>query len=577
MKIKVYPDTSVSGSIAYVVADQKQLLSQHTFVEDESSADLIITHASSQSKLSPDITYTHGLYPTQDTRWSKTYSLINQRIFDNIANSLQAVAVSRWGGYLIKRYTGVQPHIIHNGIFYNDYLRKGNPKGPALWGKTVINPVCDPAGFISLAQNNKDTFVSFLDLPNCQKIKPLNRLDLRKYLQGCSVLVATTKENDSLLIMEAMASGVPVLAYDWGMAHERLTHQQGCYLVAPNDTAGLMEGYLYLKKNWHFQSEVAHTVAGFFDWERQKPKLEALFTQTLQEKQAPTRVSIVIPCHNYAPYVKQAIESAQQQTYPCEVIVVDDGSTDDSISAIREANPSKIIHNVSTQGVSQARNAGIDSANGNFIVCLDADDVLLPTFVETLLKGFTKRNISITYAPITLMDKDGFDLRQIMFSKPVDVTQHKQGLNQVPSCCMFRKTWWERCDGYDSYLSFTEDANLWLKMFLLGGKAVQVTQKPLMKYRRHGDNNSLKPTAPWTIFHEQPVLSNELLTLILVGEGMALYHAYWRLKELPYPINFHSDTINPKNYLVLSPNENIQEQAKEKIAQWTQLFSYPPA
>lgn len=578
MKIKVYPDLHTGGSIASVVTDHQTLLSQHTFVADERDADIVMVHASSQSKQDPDITYTHGLYPTQDRRWEKPYAEINASIFTNIANSLSAVAVSSWGGRLIKRYTGLQPHIIHNGIFYKDYLRKGKQSGPVLWGKTVINPVCDPTDFVALASQTKDHFVSFLDLDNCHKIQSLNRTDLRKYLQTCSMLVATTKENDSLLVMEAMACGVPVLAYDWGMAHERLTHKQGCYLVPPGNMTALLTGYTYLKQNWLIQSEIAHTVAGWFDWEVQKPKLESLLTQTLRQKQEPAKVSIIIPCHNYGAYVKQAIQSAQQQTIPCEVIVVDDGSTDDSLSIINEAHPDQIITHKNAQGVSNARNDGIEKASGNFIVCLDADDMLLPDFIETLLKGFKKRDTAICFAPIALIDKDGADLAQVMFRKAPDMEKHKKGTNQVPSCCMFRKTWWERADGYDVFLHFVEDANLWLKMFLLGGQVNQVTQKPLMLYRNHGANNSLKPASPWNIFHTQQVLANDSFTIVLIGDEKQLYPAYWRLKELPYAISLYPDTITkPANYLVLSPSENVAHQVKEKISQWIQLFSYQPA
>lgn len=578
MKIKVYPDLPSTGSIASIVSDHQLLLSQHTFVKDERDADLIIVHASAQSNLTPDITYTHGLYPTADNRWAKSYAQINQQIFDNIANSLSVVAVSAWGGRLIKRHTGLQPVIINNGIFYRNYPRMGKQTGPVLWGKTSINPVCDPTDFVRLAEKVKGHFVSFVDLPHSSKIPSLSRSQLQTYLQTCGMLVATTKENDSLLIMEAMASGVPVLAYNWGMAHDRLIHKQGCYLVDPHNTDELINGYNYLLSNWQRQSEIAHTVAGWFDWERQLPKLESLLAQTLKEKEAPVKVSIIIPCHNYASYVKQAITSAKQQTVPCEVIVVDDGSTDDSLSIIQEHAPSKVIVHQTAQGVSQARNAGITAASGNLIVCLDADDVLLPDFVETLIKGFVNRNIAICFTPLTLIDQDGNNLHQIMFSKAPNIALHKQGLNQIPSCCMFRKSWWERADGYDDFLSFTEDANLWLKMFLLGGTAVQASQKALVQYRRHGANNSLKPTLPWTIFHEQPVLEDDNFTLLLVGEGLQTYHAYWRLKELPYAITLYPDTITkPKNYLVLSPSVDITKQAEEKLSQWTQLFSYPPA
>lgn len=578
MKIKVYPDSPLDGGVGSVVADHKALLFNHTFVEHERDADLIVVHANAKSQEDPDITYTHGLYPTQDPRWGESFHITNEHIFYNIANSLRVAAVSKWGGALIKRYTGVNPAIIHNGIFYKNYERGGHKNGVVLWGKTTINPVCDPADFILLSQKVKGDFASFTQLPGTvRKAEPLQRNELPRFLRTCSILVATTKENDSLLIMEAMASGVPVLAYDWGMAKDRLSHKQGCYLVRPGNMAELIGGYHYLKENWQLQSEIARTVAGWFDWELQRPKLEALLTQTLHEKEEPIKVSIVIPCHNYGLYVKEAIQSAKNQTVPCEVIVIDDGSSDNSLEIIKEQKPDVLIEHGEARGVASARNAGIAKATGNMIVCLDADDILEPDFAEIMLTGFSHRNIAIAFSPINIIDHVGKSLGQTMFNRNPVIPLHKRGHNQVPSCCMFKKTWWERADGYDCFLSFTEDANLWLKMFLLKGFAVKVTGKPVMHYRRHKENNSLKPPSPWNIFTDQDVINNDDLSLVLIDQDEEkLKSSYWRLKELPYALHFFNElTVKPKNYFLLEPSDDIKSIALEQLKTWTQLFLLP--
>lgn len=144
---------------------------------------------------------------------------------------------------------------------------------------------------------------------------------------------------------------------------------------------------------------------------------------------------------------------------------------------------------------------------------------------------------------------------------------------------MFAKSWWQRVDGYDHFIPMAEDANLWLKMFLLKGKAKQVTRRPMVYYRRHGKNASLQPMPKWNIFHEHKVIDERnQLVLILVGEGLETYHAYWRLKELNYPIQLFSEVCHlPNNYLVLSPSPDILTQVKERLNTWTQLFSFQPA
>ena len=87
-------------------------------------------------------------------------------------------------------------------------------------------------------------------------------------------------------------------------------------------------------------------------------------------------VSIVIPCYNKRAYVTQAIESALAQSHPCEVIVVDDGSTDDSLDEIRRFDRRIRWITGPNLGGCAARNAGIDMSSGDYLQFLDADDIL---------------------------------------------------------------------------------------------------------------------------------------------------------------------------------------------------------
>lgn len=89
-------------------------------------------------------------------------------------------------------------------------------------------------------------------------------------------------------------------------------------------------------------------------------------------------VSIIIPCYNKRPYVAKAIESALSQTAACEVIVVDDGSTDGSLDIIRSYGSRIRWTSGPNRGGSAARNRGLELATGNWIQFLDADDILPP-------------------------------------------------------------------------------------------------------------------------------------------------------------------------------------------------------
>jgi glycosyltransferase involved in cell wall biosynthesis len=97
-------------------------------------------------------------------------------------------------------------------------------------------------------------------------------------------------------------------------------------------------------------------------------------------------VSVVIPCYNGASFLKQTLESALQQTIPpVEILVVDDGSTDNSAEIAAEfGSPVRVVRQ-ENRGESVARNRGIDEARGDWVAFLDADDLWAPTKLERQL------------------------------------------------------------------------------------------------------------------------------------------------------------------------------------------------
>lgn len=99
--------------------------------------------------------------------------------------------------------------------------------------------------------------------------------------------------------------------------------------------------------------------------------------------------SIIIPAYNHARWLPAAIDSALAQTVPCEVIVVDDGSTDHTTAVLERYGDRVRLVSLPHGGPSIARNAGLDLAIGEFVMLLDADDVIAPTKVERQMEAFT--------------------------------------------------------------------------------------------------------------------------------------------------------------------------------------------
>src|SRR5258708_3362172 len=96
-------------------------------------------------------------------------------------------------------------------------------------------------------------------------------------------------------------------------------------------------------------------------------------------------VSVIIPCYNGRRFLSQAIDSVLVQTIvPGEIIVVDDGSTDDSAEVAESYGPPVRVIRQANQGESAARNVGIAAARGDYLLFLDADDLLESQSLEIL-------------------------------------------------------------------------------------------------------------------------------------------------------------------------------------------------
>lgn len=191
-------------------------------------------------------------------------------------------------------------------------------------------------------------------------------------------------------------------------------------------------------------------------------------------------VSIIIPCYNYAHYVSQAIESALGQTYsPVEVIVVDDGSTDQTLQVV--SNYPVTCFTQPNQGQAQACNNGVRESHGDQIVLLSADDLLHPLFLERTVPLLTADpTIAFVYTHgLTFGDDQAFVLAQ---ASTIDAL--KWG-NTLIATCLIRKSVYQAVGGYDPALRYGEDWDLALKLAENGYRGLLVPQA-LVCIRAHG-------------------------------------------------------------------------------------------
>ena len=185
-------------------------------------------------------------------------------------------------------------------------------------------------------------------------------------------------------------------------------------------------------------------------------------------------ISVIIPVYNAAATVENALLSVKNQQCgeDFEVIVVDDGSTDDSSQVIRRFISENTEINISlitqeNKGVSAARNAGLKTAHGDFIALLDADDEWLPEKTERQMNVFRnfshieflgcKRTNQKILLPYTV-SKD--NLAEISFRKLMIRNETH------PSSVIFKRSILSKVGFFDENQSHAEDANYWLRVSL---------------------------------------------------------------------------------------------------------------
>lgn len=185
-------------------------------------------------------------------------------------------------------------------------------------------------------------------------------------------------------------------------------------------------------------------------------------------------VSIVIPTFNRRQFVSDAIESGLAQTHPhCEIIVVDDGSSDDTLPFLRRKYGSQIrLFSQANQGPGIARNRGIAEARGDFIHFLDADDQLLPDNIATCLEVFRQRpDISVVYSHYQFVAPDGVTPQDTpafeRFSEnPFCELLARTGCHILISSSMFRAEALRSVGGFahDTRFRSAEDWDLFLRL-----------------------------------------------------------------------------------------------------------------
>ena len=208
-------------------------------------------------------------------------------------------------------------------------------------------------------------------------------------------------------------------------------------------------------------------------------------------------ISIVVTAYNYGKYLKQAIDSVLSQTYTdIEIILIDDGSTDDTEIIAREYLRYSFFRyfRQSNKGQPKAKNQGISHARGDFIAFLDADDFWESNKLKKQNALFADSDVGVVYSRRNWVDSDGLEIsgneRVLRRGKIID---HIFIDNFVCfSSSVIRKSYLEQIGYFDESLPMGIDYDLWIR--LASVCKFDFVDEPLVNYRTGHSNLSKNTT-----------------------------------------------------------------------------------
>ena len=201
----------------------------------------------------------------------------------------------------------------------------------------------------------------------------------------------------------------------------------------------------------------------------------------------PIKVSVIIPCFNASAWIAETVESVVAQTLrEFEVVLVEDGSTDDTRSVIVRLIAQYSDHAMrlllqDDVGLAAARNHGISAARGRYILPLDADDQIAPTMLQACADALDDQPDTA----IVFTDRQDFgELQGCHAAGRYELARLKY-FNQISYCSLYRREVWEAIGGYRVNVNGFDDWDFWVAAAVRGFRGHHLPQ-PLHRHRRRG-------------------------------------------------------------------------------------------
>lgn len=511
MKVLMSPnpanaDSYAASGITTVLRDYARFAAavEIEFVDENAeSFDVLAVHAGMSNFMTdaPYVSHCHGLYWTGDYQASSWEYKANRDVISSLRRATLVTVPSQWVGVAIQRDMHLDPFVLPHAIDPLLWQAKPVERKYVLWNKNRAGDVCDPTPVRELALRFPDThflatFAPADTPPNVLVTGSMPHSEMREVVMGAHIYLATTKETFGIGLLEARASGVPILAYNEGGAADIVEHGVDGYLARPGDIMDLSRGLEYCLRYHDDLSANALQHAHRDTWPSVMVKLRNVYNMAIGKSTLYSKgVSVVIPCYNYAHTLTRAVESAlKQELEPHQVIIVDDGSTDDTpiiAEQLLQLYPGKIRYiRTENQGVALARNTGMREVWTQYACCLDADDEIMPEFLSICTRALDRDcELGLAYTRLTTVSSDGSS-RLSDWPTHYHFSGFLKHQNQVPTCCVFRSDIFRRAGGFRARYAPTgagsEDANLWLRMGALGYGGILASEEGHFRYHLGG-------------------------------------------------------------------------------------------
>jgi glycosyltransferase involved in cell wall biosynthesis len=204
-------------------------------------------------------------------------------------------------------------------------------------------------------------------------------------------------------------------------------------------------------------------------------------------------VSIIVPTYNHSRYIRQAIDSALSQTLTSfEVIVVDDGSTDDTAHALGGYGSRVRVARQENRGVAAARNKGAEIARGDLLAFLDADDIWIPRKLEMQTRRFGgEHRLGLVHCGVEDITEEGRPICQRLDGLEGQVATEMLLFNRSVilgggSAIMIPRAVFEEVGGFDTRLSTSADWDLFYR--IASRYEIGFVPEVLVRYRLHSAN-----------------------------------------------------------------------------------------